>query len=432
MSRARNLGNLGNENLISGDTANLRVGINSTLPTTKLDVDGNITATAFFGDGSNLEGVASAGLGTALSDDGAGSVIYFTNTTLGIGSTVVVDPPSTTKIAYTQYSDISLDENVDFIVEDGDDFVPDVLGLSTEGISELTGIGGRIRAGSFTDKAGTGAPKLTFGAEVPVGVAVTGAGGINVAGFATAGGFVGNLTGNTSGTAGGLTGTPDITVRNITGVAATFTGVLTYEDVTNVDSIGLVTARSGIQFGAAGVGGTIRANGDTTLAGVVTATKFKGDGSELTGVVSGIELFQAGSSVGTSLTAVNFASGATLTTGSSGFSTVTIAAGITTTAGTASGIVTTLLLNSAQDHKLTATGVCTVTVSGGSEGDSHTLRIINSSTATVGFSTYFLFPSGSAPALPTADGAISLVSFTVNRVGAAGTQLLAGVAGNFS
>ena len=39
----------------------------------------------------------------------------------------------------------------------------------------------------------------------------------------------------------GLTGTPDITVNNITGVA-TFTGVLTYEDVTNVDSIGVVTA----------------------------------------------------------------------------------------------------------------------------------------------------------------------------------------------
>ena len=37
--------------------------------------------------------------------------------------------------------------------------------------------------------------------------------------------------------ASNLTGTPDITVRNITGVAATFTGVLTYEDVTNVDSV---------------------------------------------------------------------------------------------------------------------------------------------------------------------------------------------------
>ena len=62
-------------------------------------------------------------------------------------------------------------------------------------------------------------------------------------------------------------------------------GTLTYEDVTNVDSIGIITARSGIKFGAAGVGGTIRANGDTTLAGVVTASSFVGDGSGLTNLV---------------------------------------------------------------------------------------------------------------------------------------------------
>jgi hypothetical protein len=36
----------------------------------------------------------------------------------------------------------------------------------------------------------------------------------------------------------------DLDVRNITAVAATFTGQVTYEDVTNVDSIGIITARS--------------------------------------------------------------------------------------------------------------------------------------------------------------------------------------------
>ena len=50
-----------------------------------------------------------------------------------------------------------------------------------------------------------------------------------------------------------LSGTPDVTVnditaRNITGVAATFTGVVTYEDGTNVDSVGVVTAQSGINI----------------------------------------------------------------------------------------------------------------------------------------------------------------------------------------
>jgi hypothetical protein len=51
----------------------------------------------------------------------------------------------------------------------------------------------------------------------------------------------------------GLSGTPDIAVRNITGVAATFTGVLTYEDVTNVDSVGIVTAQTGIKVLAGGI-----------------------------------------------------------------------------------------------------------------------------------------------------------------------------------
>ena len=106
--------------------------------------------------------------------------------------------------------------------------------------------------------------------------------------------------------------------------------------------------------------------------------------------------------------------------------------GLTTAAGTAAGIVTTLFLSSAQDHKITASGITTITCSGGTEADSHTVRIINSGITTVGFSTFFLFPSGSTPSLPTADGAISLISFTVNRVGAGGTQLLAGASVNFS
>ena len=66
-----------------------------------------------------------------------------------------------------------------------------------------------------------------------------------------------------------------------------------------------------------------------SFSGIVTATAFYGDGSNLSGVVSGIELEQAGSSVGTAITAINFASGATLTTASAGISTITIVGGAT-------------------------------------------------------------------------------------------------------
>ena len=81
-----------------------------------------------------------------------------------------------------------------------------------------------------------------------------------------------------------------------------------------------------------------------------------------------------------------------------------------------------------------STGFTTITSSGsGTEGESHTIRIVNSGIATVGFSTYFLFPSGSAPSMPTADGAVSLISFTVHdSIGAGCTQLLAGASVNYS
>ena len=52
-------------------------------------------------------------------------------------------------MAYTQYAEVSLDENVDLIVSSGDDFIPDILGLSTTGIVTTAQEPGRIRAGSF-------------------------------------------------------------------------------------------------------------------------------------------------------------------------------------------------------------------------------------------------------------------------------------------
>ena len=113
-----------------------------------------------------------------------------------------------------------------------------------------------------------------------------------------------------------------------------------------------------------------------------------------------------------------------------------ISVGITTEAYVVQAVsgITTFLDLSKDDHKITASGITTVDVRGGTEASSHTLRIENSGITTVGFSTYFLFPSGASPNLPTSDGAISLISFTIHRAGAVGlaTQLLAGASVNFS
>ena len=96
-----------------------------------------------------------------------------------------------------------------------------------------------IRVNKVIDEAGTGSVELTQGATLPSGKTLSGSGSIDA-------GLIPTLNQNTTGTAAGLTGTPDVTVGNIVGAAATFSGVLTYEDVTNVDSVGLITARSGI------------------------------------------------------------------------------------------------------------------------------------------------------------------------------------------
>ena len=280
----------------------------------------------------------------------------------------------------------------------------------------------RLRADKLVNESATGTPQLTYGAEIPVGYGLTGAGSINIGGNATIGGNT-TITGNLE-----VNGTQ--TVINTT--------TLEVEDI-NIGIASVSSKLNNSQLDGAGI--TIYGSaGDKTLTWSnsnsrmqfntdLYATSFYGDGSNLTNVISGVELKQAGSSVGTGITQINFASGATLSTAASGISTVTIAAGISTAAF--SGGAVTLNLDNAQDHKVTATGITTITVTGGTEGDSHTVRIINSGIATVGFSTHFLFPSGSTPTLPTANGSISLISFTINRVGGLGTQLLTGASINY-
>ena len=154
----------------------------------------------------------------------------------------------------------------------------DVIGIVSA--TSFFGDGAGLTGVASTDNIITGTA-ATFNNVVKVGTAIT----LDAtSGIITAvNGFVGNLTGNASGTAGGLTGTPDITVRNIIGVAATFSGVLTYEDVTNIDSVGIVTARTGIKVLAGGINavGVVTATG-VNATGIVTAASFVGSGQNLT------------------------------------------------------------------------------------------------------------------------------------------------------
>ena len=127
-------------------------------------------------------------------------------------------------------------------------------------------------------------------ATLKVGSAITAFGGI-VTATTFSGALSGNATSATTATnAQGLTGTPDITINNITGVAATFTGVVSYEDVNNVDSVGVVTARAGLNV----VGGGATITGVTTsLSGV----NIVGGGITVTGVSTFFDTVRVGSAI---------------------------------------------------------------------------------------------------------------------------------------
>ena len=97
----------------------------------------------------------------------------------------------------------------------------------------------RIRANTITNQNANGAPNF------PNGITVTGV---------------------VTATTGSQNITGDLSVTGNIGVG----GTLTYEDVTNVDSIGIITARSGIRIGATGANTLITGNGSGIGIGITT------------------------------------------------------------------------------------------------------------------------------------------------------------------
>ena len=362
----------------------------------------------------------------------------------------------------------------------------------------------RIRANKITNKLGTGAVELEKGAHLPVGMGITGAGGLNITGVVTAGSFAGDGSGligvastdniitgtaatfntypvdiNAGMTVAGVSSMAAITATTggftgaLTGTTAAFSGTvsvggtLTYEDVTNIDSVGIVTAREGVflpdnkelKIGNSAASPDLKIYHDTnhsyvedvgtgnlviksdsvvSIRGPIVALKNTGNTETLVECTQNgsIDLYfdnskkfettSSGVTVTGTVAATSYTGDGSQLTG--------IVSGITTEALVKTNGQTATLDLTKDDHKVTATGTVTIDVSGGSEATSHTLRIVNSGIATVGFSTYFLFPSGGAPTLPTTSGSISLISFTLHRAGSVGvsTQLLSGSSVNFS
>ena len=226
MTKAVTLANLASGEALTIDEANDRVGIASTTPSASLDINetilidvtaGVITATKFVGDGAGITGIAA------------------------------------TDVVHTR-------------------------ALTVSGVSTFAGA---VQANATTESTtkDTGALIVEGGVGIEKNLNLcTTIKMDSTAGVVTATTFKGALTGNASGTAGGLSGTPSVTVNLLTatdanvGGALTVGGVLTYEDVTNVDSVGIVTARQGVRVLAGGIQAVglytgFKASGVSTFAG---------------------------------------------------------------------------------------------------------------------------------------------------------------------
>ena len=161
----------------------------------------------------------------------------------------------------------------------------------------------RIRADKFVNRAATGAPELTYGAQVVTGYGITGAGGINITGVGTFGSLGGvvqvtDTTDSTSSTTGALvvSGGVGIAKSLFVGNNVTIGGTVTYEDVTNVDSVGIITAQTGVIV-TAGRGLQVTAGGLNVDAGIGTfdaGLQVTANGIE---IKSGVGTFDGGVSV---------------------------------------------------------------------------------------------------------------------------------------
>ena len=225
-----------------------------------INISGVATAFKFVGDGSGLSGVTASGTGVVVYDDStlvgtAGTFVFGTNVNVTPVSAGVATISSVNTDTNTTYGMLSVldGNNVRLRLAGSDSSNDDTILTAGTGIS----FAGVTAAGFTLESSIVGLANVVedttpqLGGNLDLnGKVIEGTGSINMTGGVSATIFTGAFNGPSN----GLTGTPDITVGQVVGTGASFTGnvsvggTLTYEDVTNIDVVGISTFSNDVYF----------------------------------------------------------------------------------------------------------------------------------------------------------------------------------------
>ena len=402
MTRARSLSKLSNPATFTVDTDN-NIGINSTIPKEKLNIVGVVSATSFFGDGSSLSGITG---GATLGAASGSQRVVVTSLTSG----TMTDAGTDADLAWNSTTNTLSATNINV---SGTLTYEDVTNVDSLGIvTARTGI------------------KVTAG-----GIDVVG-GGLTVTGISTFPddvtfiGAAANITFDKSANAFSFADDAEAKFGDSGDLKIYHDGANSY--VSDVGTGDLRLSGSFVKINNVGNTATMvkATDGGSVEINHNGSKKFETTTTGIT-ITGGVQVGSGQSFGANGPTAVYYGDGSNLTG---------IAAGITTTkySPTANAIIQ-IGLGTAQHHELTLTaGFTTITTSGGSMGESHSLVLIQPSSgiATVGFSTFFQFPSGATPSMSEGSSKVDLVSFVVKDIagntGTGATELLASAGLNYS
>jgi hypothetical protein len=334
------------ENLIFGDKDKFRVGIGTVAPNYTLEVRGGIGAT-FVSVGQSITASTGSissfrstnvtvggelnfqsGVGTGLNISGISTV-----GSLNIGSTEVID--SSRQLKNISSLDATTTATIEAAIANGPNTFTDLIVSGIATFNSNVGVAGIVTAPAISASWSQVGSGLTFTTGIGTNLNISGI--VTALSFRPSSGYYQSPNGSNAfyvydGT-GNVAFQGTIGASQLNSASGNKVVELAISDasfVNNVSIAGTLSASNAKIIGIASVGSgiTLTSSGDARYAGIITANKFFGDGSGLTGTISGVGINSGGVTVGTGITFINFTgSDVSAITASSGIATIDISGG---------------------------------------------------------------------------------------------------------